>query len=112
MLHRCDLLPGRLLHAIPVAFGVTILVFFMSTCCPATRPRTILGNHATPLRGRALQHLGLDRPLVSQYWLFLVHLFHGDLGQSLTYGVPACRPRSCSGCRSRLAVVLRARARR
>ena len=34
------------------------------------------------------QHLGLDKPLWDQYWLFLVHLLQGDLGQSLTYQQP------------------------
>jgi peptide/nickel transport system permease protein len=31
---------------------------------------------------------GLDRPLIVQYWLFMVSLFHGDLGQSFYYQTP------------------------
>ena len=34
------------------------------------------------------KHLGLDKPLWDQYWLFLVHLLQGDLGESLTYQQP------------------------
>ena len=80
----------RLLLLVPVAIGVTIIVFFMIHLIPGDPARTILGLHATP---RAIAELhrewGLNRPLVSQYWLFLDRLLHGDLGQSLFYQVPA-----------------------
>ncbi len=77
----------RLLQLVPVAIGVTILVFFMIHLIPGDPARTILGIHATP-RTVALLHKqwGLNRPLLSQYWLFLDRLLHGNLGQSLFYG--------------------------
>jgi len=77
----------RLLQLIPVAIGVTILVFFMIHLIPGDPARTILGIHATP-RTVALLHQqwGLNRPLISQYWLFLDRLLHGNLGVSLYYG--------------------------
>src|SRR5579875_3913199 len=80
----------RLLMLVPVAVGVTIIVFFMIHLIPGDPARTILGIHATP-RAVAILHRqwGLDRPLVSQYWLFMDRLLHGNLGQSLYYGVPA-----------------------
>jgi peptide/nickel transport system permease protein len=80
----------RLLMLVPVAVGVTIIVFFMVHLIPGDPARTILGIHATP-RSIAILHRewGLNRPLVSQYWLFMDRLGHGDLGQSLFYGVPA-----------------------
>ncbi|HEX9065848.1 MAG TPA: ABC transporter permease, partial [Streptosporangiaceae bacterium] len=54
---------------------------------PGDPARTILGIHATPQRIAILhKQWGLDRPLVSQYWLFMDRLFHGNLGQSLYYG--------------------------
>jgi peptide/nickel transport system permease protein len=72
-----------------VALGVSILVFLMSRLLPGNPAVAILGNHATPAAVAALsKHLGLDQPLWEQYWLFLVHLFRGDLGQSLTYQQP------------------------
>jgi peptide/nickel transport system permease protein len=75
---------------IPVAIGVTIIVFFMIHLIPGDPARTILGIHATPRTVAILHHeWGLDRPLVSQYWLFMDRLFHGNLGQSLYYGTPA-----------------------
>jgi peptide/nickel transport system permease protein len=80
----------RLLQLVPVAVGVTIIVFFMIHLIPGDPARTILGIHATP---KAIAELhrewGLNRPLISQYWLFLDRLLHGNLGQSLIYGVSA-----------------------
>jgi peptide/nickel transport system permease protein len=77
----------RLLQLVPVAVGVTIIVFFMIHLIPGDPARTILGIHATP---KAIAELhkewGLNRPLASQYWLFLDRLLHGNLGQSLIYG--------------------------
>jgi peptide/nickel transport system permease protein len=80
----------RLLMLIPVAIGVTIIVFFMIHLIPGDPARTILGLHATP-KAVAILHKewGLDRPLISQYGLFMDRLVHGNLGQSLYYGVPA-----------------------
>jgi peptide/nickel transport system permease protein len=77
----------RLLQLVPVAVGVTIIVFFMVHLIPGDPARSILGVHATP-RSIALLHRewGLNRPLISQYWLFLDRLLHGNLGQSLYYG--------------------------
>jgi peptide/nickel transport system permease protein len=77
----------RLLQLVPVAIGVTILVFFMIHLIPGDPARTILGIHATP-RAVALLHQewGLNRPLISQYWLFMDRLLHGNLGVSLYYG--------------------------
>jgi peptide/nickel transport system permease protein len=80
----------RLLQLVPVAVGVTIIVFFMIHLIPGDPARTILGIHATPQAIAELhREWGLNRPLVSQYWLFLDRLLHGNLGQSLIYGVPA-----------------------
>jgi len=77
----------RLLQLIPVAIGCTIVVFFMIHLIPGDPARTILGIHATP-RAVALLHKewGLNRPLISQYLLFMDRLLHGNLGVSLYYG--------------------------
>jgi peptide/nickel transport system permease protein len=82
----------RLLQAVPVAFGVTVLVFFLIHLVPGDPARTILGNQATPARVALLRHdWGLDRPLPVQYGKFMGRLAHGDLGSSLFYGVGAGR---------------------
>jgi peptide/nickel transport system permease protein len=82
----------RLLQAVPVALGVTILVFLLIHLVPGDPARTILGNQATPARVALLRHeWGLDRPLPVQYEKFMGRLLHGDLGSSLFYGVDAGR---------------------
>src|SRR5206468_8403376 len=84
---RMTFVGQRLLQLIPVAVGVTIVVFFMIHLIPGDPARTILGIHATPAKVAELhREWGLDRPLASQYWLFLDRLAHGDLGRSLFYG--------------------------
>jgi peptide/nickel transport system permease protein len=84
---RMTFVVRRLLMLIPVAVGVTIVAFFMIHLIPGDPARTILGLHATPQRIAILhKQWGLDRPLVSQYWLFMDRLLHGNLGQSLYYG--------------------------
>ncbi len=82
----------RLLHMIPIALGVTLLVFFLIHLVPGDPARTMLGNRATPERVALLhEEWGLDEPLPTQYWRFLTRLAHGDLGSSLFYSVPAGR---------------------
>jgi peptide/nickel transport system permease protein len=80
----------RLLGLIPIAFGVTLLVFLLIHLIPGDPARTILGNKATPARIAQLHHeWGLDKPLPVQYGKFLGRLVRGDLGTSLFYDEPA-----------------------
>jgi peptide/nickel transport system permease protein len=80
----------RLLQMVPVALGVTVLVFFLIHLVPGDPARTMLGNRATPQRIALLhEEWGLDEPLPVQYLRFMERLFHGDLGSSLFYSVPA-----------------------
>jgi peptide/nickel transport system permease protein len=80
----------RLLQMIPVIAGVTVLVFFMIHLVPGDPAATILGNQATPARVAAVRHAwGLDKPLYVQYWKFMGRIVHGNLGDSLFYGVSA-----------------------
>jgi len=80
----------RLLQLVPIALGVTILVFFLIHLVPGDPARTILGNQATPARVALLHHeWGLDRPIWVQYGKFMGRIAHGNLGDSLFYGVSA-----------------------
>jgi peptide/nickel transport system permease protein len=79
----------RLLQLIPVAVGVTIVAFFMIHLIPGDPAQAILGIHATPQKIALLkEQFGLDKPLITQYWLFLERLLRGNLGQSLIVGGP------------------------
>jgi peptide/nickel transport system permease protein len=89
MFHRLRFIPARLIQSIPVAFGVTLIVFFMAHLLPGNAALALLGQRATAESVAALTaQLGLDRPLPEQYVIFLAQLFRGNLGTSLTYQVP------------------------
>ncbi len=89
MIQRLRFVPARLLQAVPVIFGVTLLVFFMAHLLPGDPAVAILGEHATQDRVTALRaQLGLDQPIWVQYFLFVGRLVQGDLGTSLTYQQP------------------------
>jgi peptide/nickel transport system permease protein len=86
---RLSYVGRRLLQMVPVALGVTILVFFMVHLIPGDPARTMLGARATDQAVAHLRHeWGLDRPLMEQYWLFMKRLAQGDLGDSLFYDTP------------------------
>jgi peptide/nickel transport system permease protein len=82
----------RLLQLVPVALGVTVIVFFLIHLVPGDPARTMLGTRATPQRIALLhEEWGLDEPLPTQYLRFMGRLIQGDLGSSLFYSVPAGR---------------------
>ena len=89
-MRRYSFLGRRILHVIPVLFGITVITFFLLRLIPGDPARQILGQHYTPASGAALRHaLGLDRPLWHQYVLFMKRLFHGNLGDSISTSEPA-----------------------
>jgi peptide/nickel transport system permease protein len=79
----------RLLQAIPVVLGITIVTFFLLRLIPGDPAMTLLGNRGTPEQIAALrERWGLNEPIWIQFWLFLKQLTHGDTGASLFYEVP------------------------
>jgi ABC-type dipeptide/oligopeptide/nickel transport system permease component len=80
----------RLMLAIPVLLGVSIITFLSLHLIPGNPARTLLfGTNATPQQVEALtQQLGLNRPLPEQYIHYLGQLLHGNLGQSYINQVP------------------------
>ncbi|MBW3097929.1 ABC transporter permease [Pseudohoeflea coraliihabitans] len=79
----------RLLAAIPVLFGLTIIVFVIMALIPGDPATAILGSYATPENVAKLnKDLGLDKPMVQQYFIWLGNLFQGDLGRSYTLNRP------------------------
>ncbi|MEO9528733.1 ABC transporter permease [Roseibium sp.] len=79
----------RLLAAIPVLFGLTVIVFLIMAMIPGDPATAILGSYATPENVAKLnKDLGLDKPLVQQYFIWIGNLFQGDLGRSYTLNRP------------------------
>jgi peptide/nickel transport system permease protein len=80
----------RLLLAIPVLLGVSIITFASLHLIPGNPAQTLLfGTDATPQQVQALsRQLGLSQPLPEQYYHYLDQLLHGNLGQSYINQVP------------------------
>lgn len=79
----------RFLLAIPVVFGVLLLVFVLSRAIPGDPCRSILGEKATQQACDAFNvRMGLDEPLPVQFWIYLKNLASGDLGNSIKFGRP------------------------
>ena len=79
----------RLLSAIPVLFGLTVIVFLIMAMIPGDPALAILGAYATPETIAKLnRELGLDRSLLQQYLTWLGNLAQGDLGRSYALNRP------------------------
>lgn len=77
----------RLITAVPVFFGITLIVFILMNLAPADAA-SLLGEGAASAADQAAlkASLGLDKPLPVQYMLWLGGLLRGDLGQSYHFG--------------------------
>ncbi len=78
-------LTRRILAAIPVLLGVTVITFVLSQLLPGDPARAVAGTFATAEQIEAVrERLGLDKPLVIQYVRYLGRLLRGDLGTSFS----------------------------
>jgi peptide/nickel transport system permease protein len=77
------------LQIIPVLVGVSIVVFFMVRAIPGDPAQILLGQLATQEQVQELrERMGLDKPVIVQYGLFLKDAVRGDLGTSIVTGRP------------------------
>lgn len=89
MLHRLSFIPFRLLQAIPIVIGLSIIVFSLSKLLPGDAAVAMLGERAGPQALEALREkLGLNLPAIEQYFRYVGRLLRGDLGESLMYHMP------------------------
>jgi len=73
----------RIAYSIIVLLGLSVLIFLISRVLPGNPARLALGPYATQEQVAALEHqMGLDRPLLGQYYMYLTGLFRGDFGMS------------------------------
>jgi peptide/nickel transport system permease protein len=77
----------RLALLIPTLFGVITLVFLMIALAPGDPARIMLGERANAEQVAQLRvELGLDKPLIQQYGLYLGRVVRFDLGKSIASG--------------------------
>jgi peptide/nickel transport system permease protein len=82
----------RLLHAGLALLGVSVLVFVILRVIPGDPARMLLPEGAPQSAVDELdRQLGLHKPLLEQYLIFLRSVARGDFGQSFQYKAPAAR---------------------
>jgi peptide/nickel transport system permease protein len=73
----------RVLFGLLVLWLISVATFVLFFIAPHDPARAIAGRLATPETVALVRHrLGLDQPVLVQYWHFLTRLLHGDLGYS------------------------------
>jgi ABC-type dipeptide/oligopeptide/nickel transport system permease component len=84
-----SMLLKRVLAAIPSLIGVVIVTFLLTRALPGDPAAYFAGPAATKEAIEQIRAtLGLDQPLIIQFFHYVVDLAHGDLGKSLTTGQP------------------------
>jgi peptide/nickel transport system permease protein len=79
----------RLISAIPVILGITVIVFLIMAMIPGDPAQAILGAYATPENVEKINRdLGLDKPLVVRYFIWLGNMLTGDFGRSFSLNRP------------------------
>jgi peptide/nickel transport system permease protein len=82
----------RLLGAVPVLFGLSIILFAFIHLLPGDPAAAILGQHATPERVAAMrEYLGLNDPLWQQYVDYVGRMLGGDFGASVVNNQPVLK---------------------
>lgn len=80
-------LAGRLVASIITLLGVSFVLVALIQLLPGDPARVIAGLRATPEQVEAIrEQMGLDDSVPVQYWTFLDHLAHGNMGVSARTG--------------------------
>lgn len=82
----------RVLTAIPVLLGILLVTFALARLIPGDPCRAILGEKATAeVCDRFIEEHGLDKPILTQFWIYIKEIVSGDFGRSFRYGMPVTR---------------------
>lgn len=74
----------RIISVIPVLIIVSIVIFSLIHLVPGDPATAMLGDLATEKDIAALRiRMGLDKPLIEQYFIWIGNIFHGDFGMSV-----------------------------
>jgi len=79
----------RLVSGALVVFVISLIVFIATQALPSDPARVILGPEAPEATVQILrEQLGLNDPILVQYWHWLSQLLQGDFGRSIDSNVP------------------------
>ena len=82
----------RLALAVVVLFGLLVATFFIIHLVPGDPVRIVLAGRASPATIARVRHqLGLDRPLWTQFSLYVSHTLRGNFGTSFTLDSPVAQ---------------------
>jgi len=72
--------------------GLAAVTFVIGRFLPTDPVLAAIGDHATAeLYDQTRVAMGLDKPILLQFWIYLTRLIQGDLGQSIMTGQPVLR---------------------
>ena len=76
----------RLAATVPVLFTVAVMVFLMLRLTPGDPAAIIAGDNATTQQILDIRtKLGLEQPILQQFFIWLVSILRGDLGESFFF---------------------------
>ena len=82
----------RILYAIPIAFGVSVVCFSLVYIAPGDPLQTVMPPDATAETIAIVKHAyGFDKPLPLQFLIWLGHVVTGDFGVSISTRRPVIR---------------------
>ena len=69
--------------------GLLLVTFIIGRLLPADPVLAVVGDHASESTIEAARiRLGLDKPILVQFWIYLTNILQGDLGESVRTGRP------------------------
>lgn len=80
----------RILLMIPIYIGLTITTFTLIRLVPGDPVLVMMGerNVDPAVRDAMMQRLGLDKPIIVQYWDYLMKILSGDFGATFRTRTP------------------------
>src|SRR5262245_27062058 len=78
----------RVLYALPIAFGVSLVVFSLIHLAPGDPLSAVIGEADAKLIAEMRAAFGYDKPLYVQYFIWLGNVVTGEFGYSLRSGQP------------------------
>ncbi len=80
----------RILLMIPIYIGLTISTFTLIRLVPGDVVTVMMGERSVDpaVREAMMQRLGLDKPIIVQYWDYLMKVLGGDFGQTFRTRTP------------------------
>jgi peptide/nickel transport system permease protein len=80
-LHACA---SSVMGMLVTLFGLVLVTFVIGRAMPLDPVLAIVGDRATPdMVAHVRQDLGLDKPLLEQFWIYMKHVARGDFGTSI-----------------------------